>query len=69
MLAHHAGHVLAAFETEPAATKAAEQVGALTDWTRSVMTAATHISLGLEGGAKAFLQLLRDLGGQDPANA
>lgn len=66
MLAHHEGRVLAAFESETAAIEGAGQVAPLADWTRSVMTAANQISLSLDGGARAFLQMLRDLGGQDP---
>lgn len=66
LLAHHAGHVVAAFDTEPAATAAAVRVGATVDWTKSVMTAAQQISLSLEGGPKAFLALLEELGGHDP---
>lgn len=66
LLAHHQGHVIAAFETEDAANAAAVQVAQLADWTRSVMTAANQISLSLDGGARGFLQLLRELGGQDP---
>ncbi|MGW0920099.1 hypothetical protein ACWD3J_13915 [Streptomyces sp. NPDC002755] len=66
LLAHHAGRVLAAFETEAAATAAAVHIGALVDWTMSVMTAAQQISLSLDGGPPAFLALLEELGGRDP---
>lgn len=66
LLAHHDGHVLAAFDTEGAATSAAGPVGALVDRTKSVMTAAQQISLRLEDGPKALLALLKELGGHDP---
>ncbi|MEV0526005.1 hypothetical protein AB0I66_21450 [Streptomyces sp. NPDC050439] len=66
LLSHHAGHVVAAFDTEATATAAAKHVGALVDWTRSVMTAAQEISLSLKGGARGFLALLKELGGHDP---
>lgn len=66
LLAHHDGHVLAAFATEEAADTAAVEVAKVADWTKSVMTAAQQISLGLEGGAPRFLALLKELGGHDP---
>lgn len=66
LLAHHDGHVIAAFDTESAAISAAGLIGSLVDWTKSVMTAAQQISLGLEGGPKALLALLKELGGHDP---
>lgn len=69
MLAHHNGHVIAAFDTEAAATGAAARVGALVDWTKSVMTAAQQISLSLDGGPQAFLAVLQELGGHDPNSA
>ena len=70
LLAHHDGHVIAAFDTENAATAAAVEVGKVADWTKSVMTAAQQISLSLEGGSRRFLALLKELGGYDPkANA
>lgn len=66
LLAHHQGHVIAAFETEETAAKAAVRIGALVDWTKSIMTSAQQISLSLEGGPQAFLALLKELGGHDP---
>jgi hypothetical protein len=65
-LAHHEGRIFAAFETRAAAAKGAEVIAPLTDWTRSAMTAANYISLSLDGGPRALLQLLIDAGGQDP---
>ncbi|MGW8679644.1 hypothetical protein ACWGNN_00995 [Streptomyces sp. NPDC055817] len=66
LLAHHDGHVLAAFETKDAADRAGVEVAKVADWTLSVMTAAQQISLSLEGGAPRFLALLLELGGHDP---
>lgn len=66
LLAHHAGRAIAAFETEGIANDAAVEVAKVADWTKSVMTAAQQISLGLEGGAPRFLALLLELGGHDP---
>lgn len=66
LLAHHAGHVIAGFDTPDTATAAAARVGEVVDWTKSVMTAAQQISLSLEGGPRAFLALLTELGGHDP---
>lgn len=67
LLAHHGGHVLAAFETEDIANAAAVRISGLVDWTKSVMTTAQQISLGVEGGAPGFLALLLELGGHDPS--
>ncbi|MER8030668.1 hypothetical protein ABTZ78_17115 [Streptomyces bauhiniae] len=64
LLAHHEGAALAAFETEAAATTAADAVSPLTDWTRSQMTAATGISLG--GQTAALMKALESAGGQHP---
>lgn len=66
LLAHHDGHVLAAFATEEEANHAAVEVAKVADWTKSVMTAAQQISLSLEGGAPRLLALLKELGGHDP---
>lgn len=66
LLAHHDGHVLAAFETKDLADTAGVQVAKVADWTKSVMTAAQQISLSLQGGAPRFLALLQELGGHDP---
>ncbi len=66
LLAHHQGHVIAAFGTEETANAAAERVGEVVDWTKSIMTTAQQISLSLEGGPSAFLALLKELGGHDP---
>lgn len=66
LLAHHKGHIIAGFDNQEAAAAAAKQVGELVDWTKSVMTAAQQISLSLEGGPRAFLALLKELGGHDP---
>lgn len=66
LLAHHEGHVFAAFETETAANEAAVKVSAAADWTKSVMTGAQQISLSYEGGAPRFLARLKELGGHDP---
>lgn len=66
LLAHHAGHVIAGFDTQDTATAAAKRVGEVVDWTKSVMTATEKISLSLEGGPRAFLSLLKELGGHDP---
>lgn len=65
LLAHSQGRIIAAFESESAATRAAEKVSQVADWTRSVMTVANQISFSLEGGAQAFMQLLRDLGAEE----
>lgn len=65
LLTHHEGAILAAFESEAAADRAAERVAPLADWTKSVMTAAQQISLTLPGGATRFLALLEQLGGHD----
>ncbi|MFB7707898.1 hypothetical protein [Streptomyces sp. NPDC056105] len=66
LLAHHDGHVFAAFETKDAADHAGVRIAEVVDWTKSVMTAAQQISLSLEGGAPRFLALLKELGGHDP---
>lgn len=66
LLAHHEGHVFAAFADEAVANEAAVQVASLADWTKSVMTGAQQISLSYEGGAPRFLSLLKELGGHDP---
>lgn len=66
LLAHHEGHVFAAFDTEQAANEAAVEVAKMADWTKSVMTGAQQISLSLEGGAPRFLATLKELGGHDP---
>lgn len=64
VLAHHDGHALAAFETDTAATTAAESVASLADWTRSVMTTANEISFA--GRVDEFTGLLQAAGGQHP---
>lgn len=64
ILAHHDDHGIAAFETEDAATAAAEAVAPLADWTRNAMTTANEISLG--GHVDRLRGLLRAGGGQHP---
>ncbi|WP_030992202.1 hypothetical protein [Streptomyces sp. NRRL S-1813] len=64
VLAHHDEQALASFETEEAATSAAEAVGPLADWTRNAMTTANEISLG--GHVDRLTTLLREAGGQHP---
>lgn len=66
LLAHHGGGVIAAFDTEGAASAAAVEIASIADWTKSVMTAAQQISLTLDGGARRFLVLIKNLGGHDP---
>jgi hypothetical protein len=66
LLAHHGGHVLAAFDTETTAGAAGVRLADIVDWTKSIMTSAQQISLSLEGGSQAFLALLKELGGHDP---
>ena len=63
ILAHHEGRALASFETEPAATGAAEQVAELVDWTRNAMTVANLLG---PSGAEQLLALLAEVGGQHP---
>lgn len=64
ILAHHDGHVLASFESSDAATRAAESVGPLADWTRNAMTAANQISFG--GNTGRLGELLAAHGGHHP---
>ncbi len=63
ILAHHDGHALASFESEEAATAAADAVAPLADWTRNAMTTANQIG---PGGTERLMSLLRDAGGQHP---
>lgn len=62
VLAHHEGRILAAFESDTAATSAAEQVGPLADWTRNAMTVANQIG---PANTEELLSLLREAGGHD----
>jgi hypothetical protein len=64
ILAHWEGVALASFESGEAATRAAEAVAPLADWTRSGMTAANEISCG--GHVAQLGHLLREAGGQHP---
>ncbi|MFJ4627110.1 hypothetical protein [Streptomyces sp. NPDC088847] len=61
ILAHHEGRVLAGFETEDAATGAAEKVGPLSDWTRNAMTSANLLG---PDRVDELMNLLRAAGGQ-----
>ncbi|WP_328941569.1 hypothetical protein OG259_07800 [Streptomyces sp. NBC_00250] len=63
ILAHHDGPALASFETDDAAKRAAEQVGALVDWTRNAMTVANLLG---PGGMNDLMEQLRSAGGQHP---
>ncbi len=63
ILAHHEGRALAAFETEEAATGAAEKVGPLSDWTRNAMTSANLLG---PGRVDELMTLLREAGGEHP---
>ena len=63
ILAHHDGPALASFETDDAANRAAEQVGALVDWTRNAMTVANLLG---PAGMDELMELLRAAGGQHP---
>jgi hypothetical protein len=64
ILAHHAGAALASFETAEAATRAAESVGPLADWSRNAMTTANQVSFG--GNTERLMELLTEHGGQHP---
>ncbi|MFG2307636.1 hypothetical protein ACGFS9_02935 [Streptomyces sp. NPDC048566] len=46
ILAHHEGRTIGLFKSADDATGAAAAVASMTDWTRSIMTAANEISLG-----------------------
>jgi hypothetical protein len=63
ILAHHEGPALASFETDTAATKGAETVAPLVDWTRNAMTTANLIG---PAGMEELLSLLREVGGHHP---
>ncbi|MFD4830196.1 hypothetical protein ACFWPV_10125 [Streptomyces uncialis] len=64
VLAHHEGHALASFVSSAAGEAAARAVAPLADWTRSVMTVATEISLG--GHVKRLNAAIAAHGGQHP---
>jgi hypothetical protein len=63
ILAHHEGAALAAFETEEAATTAAEKVAPLSDWTRNAMTSSNLLG---PGRVEELGTLLREAGGEHP---
>lgn len=63
ILAHHEGPALASFETESAATRGAEEVAPLADWTRNAMTVANLIG---PAGMQELTERLRELGAQHP---
>lgn len=62
VLAHHEGRVLATFESSDAATRAAESVAPLADWSRNAMTTANQISFG--GHVERLAELLAAHGSQ-----
>ncbi|MEU7155132.1 hypothetical protein [Streptomyces chrestomyceticus] len=64
VLAHHEGRALASFTSSESASRAAEAVAPLADWSRNAMTAANEISLG--GKAERLYVLLTEHGGQHP---
>lgn len=62
ILEHHEGWALASFETEGAATRAAEKIAPLADWTRN----AAVVTRVTSPQRTELLALLRDSGGQHP---
>lgn len=64
ILAHHEGAALASFSSSDAATRAAEGVAPLADWSRGAMTTANQVSLG--GNTERLTALLAEHGGQHP---
>jgi hypothetical protein len=64
VLSHHEGRSLGWFKSSDAATRAAESVASLADWTRNAMTVAQVISFG--GNTVLLMALLAEHGANDP---